>query len=542
MVVVGGAVVAAWGDVDRRFLLHSARKSIMSALYGVHVDAGNIDLNRSLEKLGIDDTNPRLNSVEKQAKIIDLLRARSGVYHLAAAEAVQNPKPPRGSHRPGTHWCYNNWDFNALCTIIEQEVGIKVFEEFENRFAGPTRMQDYRARDGVYMYERDKSIHPAYHIRMSARDMARFGLLYLAKGRWNGKQILSEGWVRESTRSHSDDAWWGEGYGYMWWISFTSPFKDLRMYSALGVGEQSLDVIPGADMVFVHRTNTYEGNTVSREERLELLKMILRAKRSAPKEDAKLLPLPSIPRRWHTVQLTEEQKKTLSSKPTIAPSCKVVLDDGQLLLQSPSGQFGLIPLAGGKFIAEDTHVEVFFEMNADGTLARIIEEHALNDEGYDCLADGKTQEAIQVFKVVVEYYPESANAHDSLAEAYVADKDWELAACSYRKCLALDPSSTNAAGMLERIRLEQNPVDVPIATLRSYVGNYSAGQILLTDGKLHVQPAGDRPKELIALSQDEFRMKDAAFPRFKFVQDGGGKVVGIEMTVKGVLVGRTVRR
>ena len=60
MVVLDGAVVAAWGDVDRRFLLHSARKSIMSALYGIHVDAGNIDVQKTMAQLGIDDANPRL--------------------------------------------------------------------------------------------------------------------------------------------------------------------------------------------------------------------------------------------------------------------------------------------------------------------------------------------------------------------------------------------------------------------------------------------------------------------------------------------------
>ncbi|MBU0756282.1 MAG: hypothetical protein KJ645_14165, partial [Planctomycetes bacterium] len=101
MLVYDGAVVFAWGDVDRRFLLHSARKSIMSGIYGVHVDAGTVDVEKTMEELGIDDENPPLNAEEKQARIIDLLRARSGVYHLAAAEPPQNPKPPRGSHKPG---------------------------------------------------------------------------------------------------------------------------------------------------------------------------------------------------------------------------------------------------------------------------------------------------------------------------------------------------------------------------------------------------------------------------------------------------------
>ncbi len=156
-----------------------------------------------------------------------------------------------GSHLPGTKWCYNNWDFNALCTILEQETDVKFFEELGEAFAVPLEMQDYRVRDGFYMYERQKSLHPAYHIRMSARDMARLGHLYLRLGQWKDRRILSEEWIAESTFAHSTDAWGGEGYGYMWWVAQSEPFAAAGMYSALGVGEQSIDVLPKANMVVV---------------------------------------------------------------------------------------------------------------------------------------------------------------------------------------------------------------------------------------------------------------------------------------------------
>jgi CubicO group peptidase (beta-lactamase class C family) len=59
------------------------------------------------------------------------------------------------------------------------------------------------------------SIHDYYLFRMSARDLARFGLLFLRRGRWKNQQIISSDWIRESTASHSK---WGQegGYGYMW--------------------------------------------------------------------------------------------------------------------------------------------------------------------------------------------------------------------------------------------------------------------------------------------------------------------------------------
>jgi hypothetical protein len=59
-------------------------------------------------------------------------------------------------------------------------------------FGGPLRMEDWRVSDGYYHYERDKSRYPAYPFRMSARDAARFGLLYARSGMWDdGNRILS---------------------------------------------------------------------------------------------------------------------------------------------------------------------------------------------------------------------------------------------------------------------------------------------------------------------------------------------------------------
>ena len=106
LVVFDGAVLVGWGDVDRRFMCHSVRKSFLSALYGVHVAEGNIRLDKALEGVGIDDEPPLMPS-ERQARIIDLLKSRSGVYHPAAYETpkMKERRPQRGSQRPGELWC-----------------------------------------------------------------------------------------------------------------------------------------------------------------------------------------------------------------------------------------------------------------------------------------------------------------------------------------------------------------------------------------------------------------------------------------------------
>ena len=179
MVVHHGAVVAEWGDTVKRTELASVRKSFLSALIGIAVGDHKISLDSTLAQLGIDDNPPALTAVEKSATVRMLLQARSGVYHAALYEtaAMAAKRPPRGSHPPNEFWYYNNWDFNALGTIYEHATGAGTYDALDKLIAKPIGMQDYRPQDGEYFYGRD-SIHRAYPIRMSARDLARFALLY----------------------------------------------------------------------------------------------------------------------------------------------------------------------------------------------------------------------------------------------------------------------------------------------------------------------------------------------------------------------------
>jgi CubicO group peptidase (beta-lactamase class C family) len=256
MVVHRGRVVLSWGAIDRKFIVASVRKSLLSALYGIHVAEGRIDLSSTLEQLGIDDNEPALTDSEKQATIVDLLKSRSGVYHPANAttEYERAQLPPRGSHRPGAYWCYNNWDFNVLGTIFEQLVGRSLFLELADRIGNEIGMQDLTADDGWY-FGKHYSKHLAYHVGMSARDLARFGVLFLNGGCWKGKQIVPALWVADSTRAHSATPL-GMGYGYMWWSGLNKTFRteaEEQSFSARGYRGQILHVFPALDLVFVHR-------------------------------------------------------------------------------------------------------------------------------------------------------------------------------------------------------------------------------------------------------------------------------------------------
>jgi len=122
MIVIDGVVLDEWGDTAKRFNVHSIRKSFLSALYGIHVKEGRIRLTDTLADLGIDDNEPRLSPMKKQATVANLLKSRSGIYHPALYETpnMAMARPARGSYPPGAFWYYNNWDFNVLGTILER--------------------------------------------------------------------------------------------------------------------------------------------------------------------------------------------------------------------------------------------------------------------------------------------------------------------------------------------------------------------------------------------------------------------------------------
>lgn len=264
VIVQHGAVVASWGETSADILLNSARKSLLSALIGIAAANRRIDLDATMARLRIDDNPPVLSEAEKQATVRDLLEARSGIYHPANYEtrAMAARRPQRGSHPPGTFWYYNNWDFNTLGTIYEHAAGISVFAAFAQQIASPIGMQDFYPAQCRYSGGAN-SVYPAYLFYLSARDLARFGLLYLHDGHWRDRQIVPADWVGESTQAYSATAS-GPAYGYLWWVvSGARPLPGAGLppgsYFAWGHGGQFLFVIPADDLVVVHLARTSPG-------------------------------------------------------------------------------------------------------------------------------------------------------------------------------------------------------------------------------------------------------------------------------------------
>jgi len=360
LVVSEGKVVLSVGDNTRRFMTHSIRKSFLSALIGIEVDKGNLDLDSSLESMGIDDVNP-LTPTEKSATLRDLLSARSGIYLPSAysPRSMMNNLPERGSVRPGEKWLYNNWDFNALVTIYNQATGRDFFDDFDEKIAAPIGMQEFRLMDTYYRYEKDRSAHPAYLLNMSARDMARFGLLYLNGGKWNGKQVIPASWVEKSTSIISSDL--GAfiergGYGYLWWVSETHQGK--KMYYASGLGGHRIIVLPEDDMVIVSRSNTYENRMIRENDLEDLVGSIIDAKVSEPITKPRLKeynPSPSVLPNQYTGSM--DQYLGAYEHPFLG-MMEITKSDSGYVLKNNIGNFRLFALDKEYFYPEDLEIKV----------------------------------------------------------------------------------------------------------------------------------------------------------------------------------------
>src|SRR5256714_373769 len=290
VVVEHGRIVYSHGDLTAQSYLASVRKSILSMLYGIEIARGHLDTSKTLAQLGIDDLGGLLPN-ERQATIQDLLGARSGVFHIASYPGdFLSEAPPRGSQKHGTYQLYSNWDFNVLGAIFERETKQNVYAALDNDLARPIQMQDFRRDLQKKEGDSTRSIHPAYPIFLTTRDMARIGVLMLNHGAWKGKQIVPRDWVAKSTSVVTPASQLNPsfvrrgraGYGYLWWV-LDGPWNNgpyEGAYSGFGAIGQYITVIPKLDIVVAHKTSPRPPNypSVSEAQYFALLDRVIAAR------------------------------------------------------------------------------------------------------------------------------------------------------------------------------------------------------------------------------------------------------------------------
>src|SRR4029078_6437610 len=132
-------------------------------------------------------------------------------------------------NEPGTHFVYNNGATHMLSAIIQKTTGMKLIDYLEPRLFEPLGITNATWK------ETPQGITAGcIGLSLKTEDVARFGQLYLQKGRWQDRQLLSEDWVQEATDKRilttGIDVDWSQGYGYQFWRSRHNAYRGDGMF------------------------------------------------------------------------------------------------------------------------------------------------------------------------------------------------------------------------------------------------------------------------------------------------------------------------
>ncbi len=247
-------------DENQTANIFSCTKSFTSTAMGLAIDKGYI-ANTSLKIVDLfpDRTIANLDSRKEAITIEDLLTMRVGMdwddnsasgmseYNnmLRADDWVQYVLDRPMMAEPGSRWNYNSGASLLLSAIVQNATGMTADEFTAEHLFGPLGISDYTWRENAQGISIGGNT-----ITLRARDMARFGYLFLRNGYWAGEQIISSDWVQAASTSYSVLGAQG-GYGYQWWIR-----HDINSFYAAGYAGQFIHVLPDYDAVVVFQATS----------------------------------------------------------------------------------------------------------------------------------------------------------------------------------------------------------------------------------------------------------------------------------------------
>ena len=177
----------------------------------------------------------------------------------------------------------------------------------------------------------------------------------------------------------------------------------------------------------------------------------------------------------------------------------------------------------------DAAIKQYRDLKASGSKDYDFDEDELNTAGYQLLRSGKSKDAIEIFKLNVEMFPQASNPYDSLGEAYAEAGEKELAIKNYKRSVELNPKNQGGIDALKR--LEGPPVAVEAKVLERYVGQYELAPgfvltITVEGGKLHGQATGQGKLQMESISETKFAVRSVG-AEVVFVTDDKGVVTGL---------------
>jgi CubicO group peptidase (beta-lactamase class C family) len=255
--------------------LRSVTKSFISALTGIAIDKGFIkSKNESVLSFFPEYSIENNNDAKKKITIENLLTNQSGLdCDNSNPESIGNETTMNNSidwvkftldlpmiDSSGSKGMYCSGNPITLGRIIEKSTK-QTIPEFANQYLfNPIGINNF-----VWNFKPNKSsVETFCQVYLTSRDMAKFGLLYLNNGNWNGKQIISNEWVNQSLSKHSIVQ--GIDYGYLWWNKYLEA-EGFKYYSfaAQGNGGQKIYIWHEQNMVTVITGGNYNSQSPSDE-------------------------------------------------------------------------------------------------------------------------------------------------------------------------------------------------------------------------------------------------------------------------------------
>lgn len=255
-------------EVDNLHRIHSCTKSITSALLGIAMERGFInDIHTKMVNYFPEYEIENLSPDKQQITIEHLLTMSAGLEwyemeYLYADERNTYRKYVESDNAvkfvldqpvvatPGEEYSYNTGISQVLSAIIEKSTGVRT-----DSFAVENLFKPLGIENFYWPIDAQGVAFGGNGIRLTPRDMAKFGYLYLKNGNWNGNQIVPAEWVEVSQQKHIARKYIQNSfYGYHWWVSAQN------YYSAVGYAGQWISIFPEHDLVVVFNNQFTDGD------------------------------------------------------------------------------------------------------------------------------------------------------------------------------------------------------------------------------------------------------------------------------------------
>ena len=270
IILKNGYIVAKWGDIERIDMTFSVTKSYLSTLTGLAIDnhlIGNMD-EKVKDYVQDDKFEGEHNSAITWRHLLTQSSDWSGCLFETCDWADRPPKEGgiddwknRRMYVPGTHFQYNDTRVNLLAysmlQVWRKPLPMVLKEKIMDPIGASTTWRwygydnSYVPLDGMMMQSVSGGGHHGGGLFINTLDHARFGLLFLRKGKWKNQQLISEQWV--ASVNQPSDA--NKSYGLMWWTNQENALGDIskNIYYANGFGGNYIVVDNEHDLVIVTR-------------------------------------------------------------------------------------------------------------------------------------------------------------------------------------------------------------------------------------------------------------------------------------------------